>query len=529
MGGHAHHGKVTDRLRGLSRNAPLVALCLVVAIAVGLRIYVLTTHLMRLEGDEGVTAVMAQNILRGEFPVYFGIQSYQGALEQYLQALVLWALPDGPFVLRLVQVALVALILVATYSVATIVTSSRWGGVLAAALLAVGPYYFLWKGLKSHGGYGGALLAGLVMVLAALMLSRKGRRRNLLTLVLGIAAGVAVWENPTSLYLVIPAAVWAIGSARGALLRLLPWGVSGLVIGIVPMLVHIARTGVVLPTGSNEQPATSIVHRARDLFEPVLGDFLGVNGTVANAYSPFSRTITVIAILVLLGALWHRRRGLWDLLRLRRGRRKPIDLILFGLAITPVLYSLSPFTWFTAEPRYLFTAYPFVAIAVATGLVAIRANEFRVAAVTTVLIGSTFLPYVALTDALRGQGTIVATRSGAFHTEDLPEVDHVLRDEGVRTAYANVWLAGPLQFATGGEVLVGSGWWTHFPDAERRVRESRSPAVVVPTEPAAAEVRRLLKRSGRAFREAPAGRFTVFTRITPGWHPASTSYVFVPG
>lgn len=520
---------MSDRIRALGRSAPLIALSLVVAIAVGLRLYVLTTPVMRLEGDEGVTGVMAQNILNGDFPMYFGVQSYQGALEQYLQAPLLWVLPDTPFVLRLVQVALVALILVATYLVGTRVTRSRWGGVLAAALLAVGPYYFLWKGIKSHGGYDGALLAGLVMVLAALMLRTDGRRRNVVALVLGIAAGVAIWENPTSLYLVIPAAIWAIGSARGALLRLLPWGVGGLVIGIIPMLVHIARTGVILPTGSEEQPATSIVQRARDLFEPVLGDFLGINGTVANTYSPLSRAITLIAVLVLLGALWHRRRGLWDLLRLRRGRRKPIDLILLGLAITPILYSLSPFTWFIAEPRYLFTAYPFVAIAVAAGLLAIRVSEFRVAAVTTVLIGSTFIPSVALADALKGPGTIIATRSGALYTEDLPLVDRVLQDEGVRTAYANVWLAGPLQFSMRGEVLVGSGWWTQFPDAERAVRQSRSPAVVVPTEPAAAEVRRLLEGSGRTFRETPAGRFTVFTRITPGWHPASTSYVFIPG
>jgi len=295
------------------------------------------------------------------------------------------------------------------------------------------------------------------------------------------------------------------------------------------MLVHIARTGVFLPTGSEEQPATSIVQRARNLFEPVLPDFFGINGTVASTYSPLSRALTLLAIIALLGAVWHRRKGLWDLLRLRRDRRRPIDLILLGLIITPILYSLSPFTWFIAEPRYLFTAYPFVAIAVAAGLASIRVREFRVAAVTTVLIGSTFLLSVALADALKGQGTIIATRSGAFYTEDLPQVDDVLRREGVRTAYANVWLAGPLQFSTGGDVRVGSGWWTQFPDTERRVRGSRSPAVVVPTEPAAAEVRRLLTASGRQFRETAAGRFTVFTRITPGWHPAPTSYVFVPG
>ena len=40
--------------------------------------------------------------------MFFGTQNYQGALEQYLQAGVLALLPDTPFTLRLVQVALMA-------------------------------------------------------------------------------------------------------------------------------------------------------------------------------------------------------------------------------------------------------------------------------------------------------------------------------------------------------------------------------------------------------------------------------------
>ena len=60
------------------------------------------------------------------------------------------------------------------------------------------------------------------------------------------------------------------------------------------------------------------------------------------------------------------------------------------------------------------------------------------------------------------------------------------------------------------------------PEADERKR-------IGPVQIAEAIRRRILKGSGRTFRETPAGRFTVFTRITPGWHPASTSYVFVPG
>lgn len=511
-------------------NWPLAVLGALMVAATGIRLFVLTTPITRLDGDEGVTGVMAQRILDGDLPMYFGAQSYQGALEQYLQAVVLLALPDNPFTLRLVQVLLVAATLWATFAIARRVTGSPWGGVLAAGLIAIGPYYFLWKSVKSHGGYDAAMLAGLVMTLAALALRQASGRIRLTAAGVGLAAGVAIWENPTSLYMVIPAALWALGSARGMLGRVLPWGIAGLVVGISPMLVHILRTGVILPTGTEAQPATTFLTRLGNFFDPVLPEFLGVSGTVTGPDPGMpARAIAVIALILVVGASWHRRRGLWDLVRLRQATRRPIDLILLGLLCTPVLYALSPFTWFTGEPRYIFTLYPFAAIAAAAGLLAIPPGPFRMAATVTVLITATFLPSTALARALTGPGTIVATRSGAFYSEDLPAVAAVLRAEGAHTAYTNVWAAGPLQFATGGSVLVSSGYWTHFPEIARQVRRSRDPAIVVPTDPGARAVRSALQRTGRVFRETPAGRFTVFAAVQPPWHPPLTGFVFIPG
>jgi len=510
--------------------APLLALAAVVLAGIAVRVWTLTTPIGRLDGDEGVTGVMAQRILDGHFPAFFGSQNYQGALEQYLQAGVLWLLPDTPFTLRIVQVALCAVILVLTYLLASRVTMSRWAGVLAAAVLAVGPYYFTVKGVRSHGGYDGAIIACLVMTLAVLALRRGGGRTALWAFIAGVAAGVGLWENPTALYMVIPAAFWALGAMRGSLRRALPLAVGGLLIGLLPAILHFAANGISAPARTDQQPDSTFLERLGYLFDPVIPDFLGVSSSIGPANPGMPATaIGIAAVVAIAAATWHRRRGLWHLVTLRADRCKPIDLILLTFLITPVLYAASPFTWFTGEPRYLFVLYPFAAAAFVTGVMAIRVREFRMAATVTALLGAAFLPATALAEVARTGGAIITVNTGVLYVEDLPEVADAMVREGVTTAYANYWIAGPLQFATGNRVQVAAGNWTQFPEIDEQVRRSARTAIVVPTLPGAGKVRPILVGSGRTFREFSAGRFTVFADINPPWRVPPLSFVVFPG
>ena len=509
--------------------APLAALLLAVLTGIAVRIVVLLSPIGRLDGDEGVTGVMAQRILDGHFPAFFGSQNYQGALEQYLQAGVLALLPDTPFTLRLVQVALMAAAIVLTYLLAQRVTGSPWGGVIAAWLIAVGPYYLVVKGVKSHGGYDGAMVAGLVMIILALTLRRSSARAPLVALGIGLAGGIALWENPTALYLVLPAAMWALGSARGSLTRLLPLGILGAVVGLLPWIIHAINTGVLTPSRSGAQPATTYLGRLRALADPVLPDFLGLsNSSPAIAPGLPSRAIAIVLVLAVLAAVWHRRRGLLALVALRESARKPIDLVLLAFIITPFLYAASPFTWYLAEPRYLFTLYPLVAVGAAAGVMAVRMPQLRMAAAVTAVIGSAFLLGTAIDGSIRANGWLNAARIGGFFNEDLPQVATVLDQRRATAAYGNFWLAGPLQFTTGGAVPVAAGLWTQFPEIEAHVATSPDPAIVVPTEPGAKQVRKALDSTGRTYVASSAGRFTVFTDITPPWHPAPNSFVLFP-
>lgn len=509
---------------------PQLALALAAIAGAAVRISVLKSPIGRLDGDEGVTGVMAQRILDGHFPAFFGVQNYQGSLEQYLQAGVLAVLPDSPLTLRLVQIALAVVAIVLTYLLASRVSGSRWGGALAAWLLALGPYYLVVKGVRSHGGYDTAVVAGLAMILLALALRRSSARARWTALAMGLAGGLAVWANPTAAYMVIPATVWALGSAHGSMRRLLPAGLLGAIIGLLPWIVHALITRSLTPSRSEEQPITSYLGRLGSLADPVLPDFLGLSN--ANpALDPRlpARAIAIALVLVVVWAIWRRRRGLLALVTLRQDGRQPLDLVLLALIITPFLYAASPFTWFDGEPRYLFTLYPLVAAAAAAGAMAIRVPQIRMAMAVTMVIGSAFLLGASLDASMRADGSPNASTTGRFYSEDLPTVVDVLREQGVTAAYGGFWLAGPLQFTSGNSIAVAAGLWTQFPDIERQVAQTPNPALVVPTDPGASLAKRVLGASGRQYTAIPAGRFTVFVDITPPWRPVPQSLLLSPG
>ncbi len=116
-----------------SRLRRLLPLISVLALCGAVRMAFLTSTLLRLEGDEATTGIMAQRILDGHHLAFFAGQSYMGSGEQYLQAGVLWLLPDTPFTLRLPKLALAVLACAGIYLLARRCLGSERRALLAAA------------------------------------------------------------------------------------------------------------------------------------------------------------------------------------------------------------------------------------------------------------------------------------------------------------------------------------------------------------------------------------------------------------
>src|SRR3970040_1364373 len=107
--------------------------------------------------DQAVAAIMAEDILeRGAHPVFTYGAHYAGTLEPHYLALVFAIFGASPLVFRGAMAVLVALAVVGVWATAREAFGDR-AGFFAGLYLALGPSFFLYKGLTSDGAYASLL------------------------------------------------------------------------------------------------------------------------------------------------------------------------------------------------------------------------------------------------------------------------------------------------------------------------------------------------------------------------------------
>jgi hypothetical protein len=450
-------------LRARSRPRLLSAgavAALAVSGAVALRLWYLTTPEATLDGDEAMTGLMARHILDGKLYVYLAGQTYNGAPEQYLQAALFAVLPDNHFVLRLPQVAIAGAVTAMVYAVGVRMLPTRSHAALAALIFAAGPFFNVWKGDRSHGAYSTAQLVGMLAIWCALQLRARDDDRARWVFGVGLACGLGVWLTPLSAYLLLPAALWTAASVVRRPARHAGVAIMGAAFGGAPTLLWIT-TNHELPGFGGPQPPTTAVDRLANLTGPVLRSFLGV--TTFDGAGVWPAPLAAAAVLGLgaayVAALWTRRRGLADLLRLRAQQRRPIDLLLAVPPVVALLYAGSDNAWYVREPRYLFIAYP----ALALGLAALVPRSGKampaLAAALLLLVGGTSLVTLARqhTHHPPGAHDLIGCLTSA--------ADRLVRT-GHPVVYADYWTGMPLQFVAGDRLTVGiegGGRWK-FPE-----------------------------------------------------------------
>jgi hypothetical protein len=529
---HTRRSREVDAGPDVPRAAPgrgpwtgwqVVALAGVAAIAAAIRMAGLLGTIGRLDADEAVTGIMAQRILHGDLYAYFAGQNYQGALEQYLQAAVLGVLPSTPTNLRLVEIALCTATCVLVGLVGRQVTGSGWGGVFAAAIYAAGPYYNVYKGIHSHGAYDTAQLVGTASLLVAFGRDRDRPPGRYAALALGVCVGLAVWENSLALFLVVPAVLWAVASARGSLRRLVAPALAGAMLGAAPALGYQLHHGWVLPwqqgLGSS---AGSVSGKLHGLVDPVLEMFLGAarpfSGARAADWLP-PLVIGIVALGLLLWAVLVRWRGLVDLISFRTRHRAPIDVALAGFLLFGAAYGFSAYTTYTREPRYLFTLYPLLALVLAWGVWRIRGRARGIAAAA--LVGALLAMTLTTMHTADALGETTGHVGGLpIKTQDMPAVVAELQRLGVRDVYANYWLAYPIAFAADGAVSVApTGGIVRFPSQARAVAGAADPAYAAPVGPPADQLQAALARSGAHAERIDVRSIAIFVHVTPARRP----------
>jgi hypothetical protein len=503
---------------------PAVLLAFAVAGCVAIRAVALVSTIGRLDADEAVTGIMARDILHGQWFAYLAGANYMGALEQYLQAAALWVLPSTPTSLRVVQVALCGLTCLLVGLLGRRVTGTPWGGVLAASIYAAGPYYNVYKGIHSHGSYDAAQVIGVTALVVALRLDPAGRGWRWSAAGLGLCVGVGIWESSLTFFLVVPAVLWAIASARGSILRLVPFGIAGLVVGYAPAIGYQLGHGWTPPWAQGNGASTgSFGSKLDGLLHPVLGMFLGV-------LRPFSRApalgwlpealMLAVALALLAAGTAVRWRGLADLVRLRTAHRAPIDLVFAGFVLFAIPYGFSAFTVYTREPRYLFTLYPLLAPGLAWGVLRIPRRAAGIVGVA--VVGAILALSIVTMHTAAAHGETTGHVDGlAIRTQDMPAVAAALEAHGVHSLYANYWLAYPIAFASNGAIdVVGTPGMLRFPAMAAAVARDPDPAFAAPVGPPADRLQTAIAASGARARRIDVRSIAIFVHVTPPRRPA---------
>ena len=417
------------------RTLLLVAVC-GAAVGTALRIWAILLPQGALDADEAVVGLMTHKILHGTLPVFFPGQGYGGTQESFLAAPLVAAFGLHAWTIRLVVVALWAASAVLVWRIGLRVLDEQ-RAVLAAVLFWVWPAYFDWKSTRAHGFYGSELFLGLAVLLLVLRLAERVTRRDLV--LLGLALGCSLWSSPQVAIVALPALGWLVWRRR-EVLRGLTFVVPAAVVGGLPWLLgNLRHDWYSLHPGRNEGPWSAHLH---NLVVSTLPEALGLR--LAWSFEWLGSPVVGYLLYAVLAAGF-----IWLLVR-RPPRLAPLLLI---VAIFPLFYFISPYTWLQSEPRYLTLVMPLLALLIAYALT----THLRAAAVLAcaVALSAGGLAELDRHDvvAFRTEGTAVPS--------NLDPVLDTLSAHHIGYAFASYWVAWPITFESDLRIIGAKSSYAH--------------------------------------------------------------------
>jgi hypothetical protein len=401
--------------------------------------------------DQAVVAIMAEDILeRGAHPVFYYGADYAGTLEPHYLALVFAIFGASPLAFRGAMAVLVVLAVLGVWATAREAFGDR-AGFFAGLYLALGPSFFLYKGLTSDGAYASLLVLSSLCLWLMLVTERRlseSRPATAPLLGLGLALGLAWWVHTPSVFLGAVAAAAALGGATRRWLspRALGLLLSSFFVGSSPWWIRNLETRFASLRSAEmaSAHATAFGSQAQALFLDGWSILLGARS--AGSDDPALPGAGLLALGLLVALLGF---GLWSTLRgPSHSARFGATLCLtatFTLSALCLLVSRTDFR----EPRYLFAGYAAVAPLVGGLLATIWPQRLAFTALAAALlalnVGSEAqAPIMKHTDPLRATAA----------EYDLRPVRERLRAEGVRNLYTSYWIAYRLTFMARGEVVA---------------------------------------------------------------------------
>jgi hypothetical protein len=477
----------------LRRSPALIAAIALAAVAgIVLRILSLRGVFGATDSDEAIWTLMSRHVLDGEFPAYFWGQGYGGTIEVYLASPFLWAFGGGVGAARAAALLLTCVATTLVWIVGRHAFDVQRATV-AAVLFWVWPAYAVWKSTRFNGFYVSGQILGLLAILLVLRLAERPGRRD--AALLGLVLGLAAWQTWQLVPVLVPALAW-LAYRRPAAFRLARIGVAGLVIGALPAIAsnlrHDGWSRFTAP-GGGTYPS-----RLQGFFTATLPSQLGLR-------VPFTLEWLVprpLAGLILLAAIVGALMLGW------RHRSTAVGLLVAVAAGFPLLYALSPYTWYVDEPRYLLVLAPVVALLVAGPL----RRPLVAAAAIVVAIALSIGGFAAMDS----NGEFARRNGDVTAVANIASLVRALDDRGVRSAFSEFWLAYRLTLASGERIVVVPRGDSHYPPYLHRVEGSPFPAYVFYAGSAAEAAARATELESLGYRRQVVGGFAIWSRPAEG-------------
>ncbi|HUY06503.1 MAG TPA: glycosyltransferase family 39 protein [Acidimicrobiales bacterium] len=420
-----------------------------------IRIWALGRH--EINADEAVVGLMAEQILHGHFSAFYWGQSY-GAGEPYAVALVFAIFGPSTFSLGLTPVLLDLVATVLVWRIGRRLFNNQIG-LEAALLFWIWPEVYIWQSTIEYGFRWFVLDLGLGATLFALRyLNGDSRSRRVEMLGMGLLLGAGWWGSPEIMYFLLPIAVsfgYCVVRKHPRVARTdLLIAIAGALAGASAWLeVNLGHHFVSLH--SKVQPDPGIFHHLKVFVQHTLPLLFGLQLRISGRWL-FGASFGPLVNLVAIGV------GIIVLFQLIR-RKEATGMVIFCI-VAPVVYGLSPFTWYWADGRYAVFLAPATALMLVVSVREILLIKWisRVSGnwqnvvrpVLVIAFGLSMTLFAASKLAPYRPNGVVESGSATWTswTSDpssgFSSIANRLESSGIRDIYAGYWVAYPLMFAS---------------------------------------------------------------------------------
>ena len=226
----------------VKRQSYWLLIFVLIAIAIRLSLSYLSINNLPPSSDEAIAQLLAESIAKGEqYPLLFTGQPYQFPIEAYVMSLFVDFFDKNALAARLplIIIAIVTLVLLCLAAVNAIDDGNHWPALLL--ILIPSAYWLLHQSAYFVPQYTASAFLSAIMFFLAIKVNQNTNYATLLSLILGIAAGLGISNHLLTISVVIGALLMIAfsGSFNRSVFRVGIFSV-GLIIGLIPYLLAIS-------------------------------------------------------------------------------------------------------------------------------------------------------------------------------------------------------------------------------------------------------------------------------------------------